>query len=232
MTGEAEKTAAMIRNTIARTDGPPHTLSLSLLAWALINSGALDEAMAISKDLPAAADATDNPQLTVLALTSYGWAYRDADPLPAYEASRRAVAIARDTGNRFVETTTILGLSRLAVKHGEPIEAIDLLVHATGNYFDSGGLGLVTGPLALIAVLLNRFGRYEQAATIMGFSDRPNTRMTFPEVESTVTHLRAVLGDATYESFARGGAAMTTPGAVAYALDRIERVRAELLDAD
>jgi len=232
MSGEPEKAAVMIRKGIARTAATPHTLLLSLLAWALINAGALDEAMAISKDLLAATDATDNPQLKVLALTSYGWAHRDADPVPAYEASRRAVAIAGDTGNRYVETTALLGLSRMAVSHGDAIEAIDLLVHATGNYFDSGGFGLVTGPLALMAVLLDRFGRYEQAATVMGFSSRPNTRMTFPEVDSAVTHLRETLGDATYESLTRTGAAMTTAAAVTYALEQIHHTRADLLEAE
>jgi hypothetical protein len=167
----------------------------------------------------------------VLALTSYGWAHRYADPVPAYEASRRAVTIASDTGNRYVETTTLLGLSQMALGHGELIEAIDLLVHATGNYFDSGGFGLVTGPLALMAVLLDRFGRYEQAATVMGFSYRANTRMTFPEVDSAVAHLRETLGDSTYESLARIGAAMTTPAAVAYALEQIGEARTELVEA-
>jgi hypothetical protein len=47
-----------------------------------------------------------------------------------------------------------------------------------------------------------------------------------------VTHLRETLGDATYESLARTGAAMTTAAAVAYALEQIDHARADLLEAE
>ena len=162
LAGEPEKTAAMVRKAIARESGSERILSQALLAWALINSGATDEAMATVEGLPIAADMSDNPQYKVLALTSYSWAYRDVDPVVAYEVSRRAMEIARASGNRYVETTTLLGLSQLAVSHGDPIEAIDLLVQATHTYHDTGSFLLVTGPLALIAaVLLDRFGRHE-----------------------------------------------------------------------
>ena len=231
LAGEPEKTAAMVRNAIARESGSEHILSQSLLAWALINSGATDEAMATVEGLPTAADMSDNPQYKVLALTSYSWAYRDVDPVVAYEVSRRAMEIARASGNRYVETTTLLGLSQLAVSHGDPIEAIDLLVQATNTYHDSGSFLLVTGPLALIAAVLDRFGRHEQAATIMGFGDQPGPRRTFAAIDLTITHLREVLGEQAYEAFARKGAAMTTAAVVAYAVDHIGRVRQELLAA-
>ena len=168
----------------------------------------------------------------MLALTSYSWAFSDNDPAAAYETGRRAMAIARDSGNRYVETTTYLGVSRLAVSHGDPIEAIGLLIDATNSYYDTGSSLLVPGPLALIGVLLDRFGRHETAATIMGFAERPATRTTFPETASTIAHLREKLGDRTYESLARNGAAMTTATAVTYALNEIEHARAELLDAE
>ncbi len=228
LTGEPHKTAEMIRNTIARNPGPPHILLQSLLAWALINGGGTDEVMAIVEGLPAAAEGTDNPQYKVLALTSYSWAHCNIDPVAAYDTCRRAMAIARESGNRYVGTTTYLLLSRLAVSHGEPIEAIDLLVDATSSYHESGGYLLVTGPLSLIAVVLDRFDRHEQAALIMGFADRPNTRVTFPEIDSSVAHLREVLGDNAYESLTRKGSAMTVAAVVTYALDQIGQLRVEL----
>jgi predicted ATPase len=231
LAGNPEKTAVMVRNAIARNSGAATTLSRALLAWALINSGTSDEVMVAVEGLPAAADMSDNPQVKVLALTSHSWAYMHVDPVKAYDASRRALTIARDSGNRYVETTTLLGLSRMAVSHGDPIEAIDLLVDATRSYHDSGSFLLVPGPLALIAALLDRFGRYEPAAVIMGVGDQPGPRTTFPEIDSAIAHLREALGDQTYESLARTGAAMTTGAAVTYALDQIGRARADLLEA-
>jgi len=87
----------------------------------------------------------------------------------------------------------------------------------------------VPGPLALIGVLLDRFGRNETAATIMGFAERPATRTTFPETATTIAHLREMLGGETYESLASDGASMTTAAAVNYALNEIERARADLI---
>jgi hypothetical protein len=36
-------------------------------------------------------------------------------------------------------------------------------------------------------------------------------RTAFPEINTTIAHLRDVLGDQTYESLAREGGTMTTP---------------------
>jgi predicted ATPase len=232
MAGNPEKAAVMVRNAIARRSGAMTAISQALLAWALITSGTTDEAMAAVEGLPAVADRSDNPQVQVLLLTSYSWAHMHVDPVKAYDTSRRALSIARDSGNRYVETTTLLGLSRMAVSHGDPVEAIDLLVDATASYHDSGTLLLVPGPLALIAALLDRFGRYEPAAIIMGVGDQPGPRTTFPEVDSAIAHLCEALGDATYESLARTGAAMSTAAAVTYALEQIGHARADLLEAE
>jgi len=45
---------------------------------------------------------------------------------------------------------------------------------------------------------------------------------------SRAAHLREVLGNDVYESFARAGAAMTTAAVVTYAFDQIDQARAEL----
>lgn len=53
-----------------------------------------------------------------------------------------------------------------------------------------------------------------------------------PEISTAIAHLRDVLGDETYESFARAGATMTTVAIVAYALDQIDQARAQLQGVD
>jgi predicted ATPase/class 3 adenylate cyclase len=229
MKGEPEKTAAMVRNTIARSSGA-HTLPRALLAMALTNAGACDEAMTVADGLLVAADATENPQIKTLALSSYGWAYRDADPAAAYDVSRRAMKIAHDSGNRFMESTISIGLSRLAVSHGDPIEALDYMVLAVRNYLDSGSFLLMSGPLAMLAVLFDRLGRYESVAIIAGFavSLSPYVVPALPEFSTAIAHLRDVLGDQTYESLARKGESMTTAAMATYAFDQIDQARTEL----
>ena len=49
-----------------------------------------------------------------------------------------------------------------------------------------------------------------------------------PEFNRAITHLRDVLGEATYESLARKGEAMTTAAIATYAYDQIDQARTGL----
>ena len=53
-------------------------------------------------------------------------------------------------------------------------------------------------------------------------------RTAFPEINTTIAHLRDVLGDPTYESLARKGETMTTSAMATYAYDQIDQARTEL----
>ncbi len=83
-------------------------------------------------------------------------------------------------------------------------------------------------PLAVLAALFDRLGRYEPAATIAGFALSPFAAAAVPEITTAITHLRDVLGEATYESLARKGETMTTAAMVTYAYDQIDQARTEL----
>ena len=66
------------------------------------------------------------------------------------------------------------------------------------------------------------------AATIAGFALSLLSAAAFPEITTAITHLRDVLGEATYESLARTGETMTTAAMATYAYDQIDQARAEL----
>jgi hypothetical protein len=76
--------------------------------------------------------------------------------------------------------------------------------------------------------LLDRLGDYEPAAVIGAFADTPIARATYPEIDTAIAHLHEVLGDESYESFARVGAKMTNAAKAAYALDQIDGARTAL----
>jgi hypothetical protein len=81
----------------------------------------------------------------------------------------------------------------------------------------------------VLAVLLDRLGRYEPAATITGFATiNPMAATTLPKLGTAITDLRDVLGDQTYESLARKGETMTTAAIMACAYDQIVQARTEL----
>ncbi|MGN6338818.1 hypothetical protein, partial [Mycobacterium sp.] len=64
--------------------------------------------------------------------------------------------------------------------------------------------------------------------TISGFAASAFTVASYPQLNTTIAHLRDVLGDHTYESLARKGEVMTIAAMASYAYDQIDRVRAEL----
>ena len=99
---------------------------------------------------------------------------------------------------------------------------------AIRNYLDAGNTTLILGPLAVLAALFDRLGRYEPAATIAGFAVSPLTAAAIPEITIAIAHLRDVLGDQTYESLARKGETMTIAAMATYAYDQIDQARAEL----
>ena len=57
-------------------------------------------------------------------------------------------------------------------------------------------------PLAMLAAVFDRLGRFEPAAIVAGFAVSPITAGV-SELTTAIAHLREVLGDQTYESLAK-----------------------------
>ena len=163
-----------------------------------------------------------------LALGAYGVAFRDADPVGALNALGRGLVIAQDSGNRTHASALANFLARLEAEHGDTVSAFDHLTLAIRNYHNAGDTTTIRVPLAVLAALFDRLGRYEPAATIAGFALSPFSAAAVPEITTAITHLRDVLGDQTYESLARKGETMTTAAMATYAYDQIDQARAEL----
>jgi hypothetical protein len=63
------------------------------------------------------------------------------------------------------------------------------------HFDDAGNTVHIRILLAVPTALLDRLGRYEPAAVIAGFAVDPISTAAFPEINTTITHLRDVLGD-------------------------------------
>jgi tetratricopeptide (TPR) repeat protein len=175
-----------------------------------------------------AAEATGNPAWLATALASYGLAFRDADPVGALNAYRRGLVIAQDSGSHAGVSALAEFLARLEAEHGDTVSAFDHLTLAIRNYHNAGNTTTIRIPLAILAALFDRLGRYEPAATIAGFALSPMAAAASPEITTTITHLRDVLGDQTYESLARKGETMTAAAMATYAYDQIDEAQTEL----
>jgi predicted ATPase/class 3 adenylate cyclase len=225
--GQPERWAELCRAQLARRrDTPVHIRAWLVGALSLAGSGG--EAMDCADGLIEAAEATGNPSGLAWALFAYGLAFRDADPVGALDALGRGLVIAQDCGNRANASTLASGLARLEAEYGDTVSAFDHLTLAIRNYHDSGDTTTIRFPLAVLAALFDRQGRYEPAATIASFALSPIAAAAVPEITTAITHLRDVLGDQTYESLARKGETMTTAAIVTYAFDQIDQARTEL----
>jgi tetratricopeptide (TPR) repeat protein len=225
--GQPERLAEWCRAQLARRrDTHVHIRAWLVLALAVAGSGG--EAMDSADGLIEAAETTGNPFLLALALAAYGVAFRDADPVAALNALGRGLVIAQDSGNRAIASVLANNLARLEAEHGDTLAAFDHLTLAIRNYHNAGDTTTIRAPLAVLAALFDRLGRYEPAATIAGFALSPMAASAVPEITTAITHLRDVLGDQTYESLARKGETMTTAAMATYAYDQIEQARTEL----
>ena len=225
--GRPERYVEMCRAELRRRRDAPVTIRASLV-FALVFAGSGEEAMVAADGLIEAAEATGNPFVLSFVLAACGTAFGDTDPAHAMDALGRGLVIAQDSGNRFNSSLLALNLSRLEATHGDMASAFDLFSLAIRNMHDSGNTTTMRNPLALLATVLDRLGRYESAATIAGFALSPLSETAYPEINTAITHLRDILGDQTYESLARKGETMTTAAMATYAYGQIDQARAEL----
>jgi predicted ATPase len=226
--GQPERYVELCRAQLTRT-GDTNTFARANLVFALAVSGSTEEAMETANGLIAAAEAIGNPWVLAYALFAWGYAFRGSDSGRALELLRRCVLIAQDSGNRFFETQMSYWLCGLEAEEGDRIAALKHLAVAVRNNHESGNIGMLHNPLAILAAILDQSGRYEPAATIAGFATvNPMATTTLPELGTAITHLREVLGEATYESLARKGETMSIAAVVTYAYDQIDQARTEL----
>jgi predicted ATPase len=225
--GQPERWAELCRAQLARRRDT-HVYIRSWLVAALAWAGCGGEAMDSADGLIEAAEATGNPSVLSFALGAYGLAFRDADPVGALNAVGRGLVIAQDSGDRAHASALAVFLARLEAEHGDTLAAFDHLTLAIRNFHNSGDTTSIRAALAVLAALFDRLGRYEPAGTIAGFALSPIAAVGVPEITTAITHLRDVLGEATYESLARRGEAMTTAAMATYAYDQIDQARTEL----
>jgi tetratricopeptide (TPR) repeat protein len=225
--GQPERWVELCRAQLTRRRDT-HVYIRAWLVCALAVAGSDGEAMDSAEGLIEAAEATGNPLFLALALTAHGAAFRDADPVGALNAHRRGLVITQDSGNRNNASGLAVFLARLEAEHGDTVSAFDHLTLAIRNYHNAGDTTTIRIPLAILAALFDRLGRYESAATLAGFALHPIAAAVVPEITTAIAHLRDVLGEATYESLARKGEMMTTAAIATYAYDQIDQARTEL----
>ena len=182
--------------------------------------------MAVSADLLALADATDNPHLACYALLAYGFARRDTDPVVALKVLSRGHRIAHESGNRELEPHFVTGLSQIVDAQDVSADTLESLSLAIRGFYEHDSLYHLHTMLATLVGVFDVVGEYESAAFISGFAANPVTKQAVPKIVGAITHLRDVLGDERYDALALAGKSTTLPAIVDYAIEHINRLRA------
>jgi predicted ATPase/class 3 adenylate cyclase len=225
--GQPERWAELCRTQLERR-GDNHVGIRTCRVFALAFAGLLEEARAAADGLIEATVASDNPYMHAFAIAAHAYCLSSAGSERDLTLCRQGLALAQDSGNRYIEAILATALARLDSQPVVTVAAVDHLRLVIQSWHDSGNLGNLVGPLATLGTFLDRLGRFEAAATIAGFACDPVSLASVPELAPTIRHLREALGDQAYESFARNGEAMTTAAIVAYAYDQIDQAHAQL----
>ena len=225
--GQPDRLADWCRAQLARRRDS-HVIIRGWLVIALVLAGCVGDAMNSADGLIDAAEQASNPALLAWALGAHGVAFRDADPVAALNALGRGLVIAQDSGNRAVASALAPFLARFEAEQDSAVSAFDHLSLTIRSYHNSGNTTSIRVPLAILAALFDRLGRYEPAATVAGFALSSFSVAAVPEITTAITHLREVLGEANYETLARKGETMTTAAMATYAYDQIDQARTEL----
>jgi predicted ATPase len=183
--GQPERWAELCRVQLARRRDT-HVHIRAWLVSTLSLAASCGEAMDSADGLIEAAEATGNPAWVASALGAHGAAFRDADPVGALNAVGRGLVIAQASGNRAVASALAQLLARLEAEHGDTASAFDHLTLAIRNWHNSGNTTTIRIPLAVLAVLFDRLGHYEAAATIAGFALNPLGTAAVPEITSAI----------------------------------------------
>ena len=225
--GQPERCVEWCRAQLARRRDS-HVQIRAFLVYALSSAGCGGEAMDSADGLIEAAEATGNPLLLAAALTAYGLAFRDADPVGALDALGRGLVIAQDSGNRTYVSVLAPFLARLEAEHGDTVSALDHLTLAIRN-LPRFGRHADPQPAGPPRRCLRPARTLRTGGHLAGFAlSIPLAAAAFPEITTAIAHLRDVLGDETYESLARKGETMTTAAMATYAYDQIDQARTEL----
>jgi predicted ATPase len=227
LVGQPARWAELCRAQLERRHDD-HVFIRACQVFALGFAGSADEAMANAEGLMEAANASENPLMLTFAAAACSFPPATSDPTRGADVCREGLAIAQESGNRFNESLLAFNLARIEAREHPTAQAFDHVKVAIRNYHDSGNVASMRSPLAVLSVFLDRVGRFEAAATVAGFSMSPVAVAAAPELTATIAHLRTVLGDEAYDSFARHGEAMTMSAVAALAYKQIDQARTEL----
>jgi predicted ATPase/DNA-binding winged helix-turn-helix (wHTH) protein len=229
--GNLDRAVALVRCGAAHEADRHDRFCLAMLPHFLTVGGCGEEARQRADDIVAAVTKTGNPSSIAVALWAKGEAFAESDPATALCAYEQAMAVARQSGNRFWEVLAIPTVAALRARSGDPVTALRSFAAMLEGSRRSADLIFMSHGLGRLIVLFERLGDAEVAATLNGALSKHFESNSFvQELPDTMARVRGALGDAAFKAAVARGAVMTLQEATEYALAQV-RHALSILDA-
>ncbi|MGZ5410557.1 MAG: LuxR C-terminal-related transcriptional regulator, partial [Aeromicrobium sp.] len=196
----------------------------------LQSAGRIDEALELTASAVAAARTLGNPYWIAYTLWIVGLAFSKVDAARALLAWDEGVGVVREHRVKFFEGFIGRDAARLHTSEGEPEAALELFGPAIESFHQTGSVAQLIITLASLPVLLERVGRLDAAATLLGaISREPASFHHVPELVDLGDRLTELLGAERSRQFTSAGAELDLNDAAVYAREQIELARRALI---
>ena len=208
-------------------------------AWSMIG-GDVDRARRHADAALLFARAAAVPSLLAGALAMVGWSYWNTDPQAALLALEESVELTRQGATDSAFPTALGRIVPLRARLGDRLGALLALREAITYVRDTGSRPNFVGVLNWGAAALAQLGEADLAAEFAGAARGPLSVLfggfvSGPDAEEFATalaRLRSSLGPQEYAAATARGASLSYEAAIAYTLQCIDPMIAELEDAD
>ena len=231
--GNAGRGVELVRSGTCEDADKHDRFCLAMLPHFLTVSAQSEEARQCADYVVVEVTKTGIPSSIAIALWAKGGATAESNPMTALHAYEQAMAVARQSGNRFWEVLTIPPVAALQARSGDPAAALRNFQQMLEGSSRSADLIFMSHGLARLVVLLGRLGYADAAATLYGAMSKNFDASSFvQDLPETVRSVRDRLGEAGFQAASQIGMAMALHQATDYALGRVRHALSALGAAD
>ncbi len=214
-----------ISAVMAAQSGLAHVMGLCGLLNILPMAGRAEEAMAIAEETLATARARGNPFIISYAMSGYGLAFVEADPIRALGALREGLLYAQQHRLSMYEMTMARWAARLESVHRDLGQALSLYETSIDTFHRAGDVANLAAAIGDLVVLFDRLDRPEVVATLYGAMADQGITVAIPGFTEAAAHARAALDEGVVQECSAAGTAMELADAVRYARRQIQLAR-------